>query len=594
VHTVEAIISLRERDDVDERLLTLERESNVFWRLRTRLLVRAVDEKLRRARLRISLVASLSVVFWIGLFWVFYEGFQYLVGEVQIVPTLFNTFFASLFVMLVFSAALILYSGLYRSSEAAFLLTQPVRTERIFVYKFQEAVWFSSWGFLLMGSPMLVAYGVVAQADWFYYALLVPIVVVFVYIPGGLGAIICLLFVNWLPRVRVHAFTLTVLVLVGAAGWLAWSMLTDVEYNLMTPRWFQEMSDRLRFTEQRLLPSWWLSAGLLEASRTTVVVDETYRPRSQSLLFFLLLLANALFVHLVAAWLAGKLYRVSYSRVASEYTASRKTAVWWMDRAIIDFCIFLPRHTRVLLVKEMRLFRRDPVQWMQFLIFFGLLALYFVSIRRFTYNPQYSALIAFLNLAVVGLILSTFTTRFIFPMVSLEGKRFWILGLLPLSRDSILRAKFLFAAIGSFVPCSALILLSDVMLDVEFALVVVHQITCVALCSGLSAIAIGLGAIMPDLRESSPSKIAAGFGGTLNLVASALFIMVLVLLTAIPWHVRMADDQGVLQNLAGATVQYLGTENAFAAGVAMTIVLGMIATVWPLHAGERAFRRMEF
>jgi ABC-2 type transport system permease protein len=195
---------------------------------------------------------------------------------------------------------------------------------------------------------------------------------------------------------------------------------------------------------------------------------------------------------------------------------------------------------------------------------------------------------------VVGLILATFTTRFIFPMVSLESKRFWILGLLPLTRDTILRAKFLFAAAGSFVPCSLLILLSDVMLDVDLPLVVVHQITCVALCLGLSAIAIGMGAIMPDLRESSPSKIASGFGGTLNLVASALYIMVLVLLTAIPWHVRMADDQGVLQNIAGATVQYLGTENAFMAGVGATIILGIIATAWPLHVGGKAFRRMEF
>jgi ABC-2 type transport system permease protein len=591
---MEAAITLKPSDAVDEQLVSLERESNVFWRLRSRLLLRVIDEKLRRARLRISLVASLGVIFWIGLFWVFYEGFQFLVGEVQIVPTLFNTFFASLFVLLIFSSALILYSGLYRSQESAFLLTQPVRTERIFIYKFQEAVWFSSWGFLLMGSPMLVAYGVVAEADWFYYAILAPVTVAFVYIPGGLGAILCLLMVNWLPRVRVHAFTITVLLLVAAAAWLAWSMLTDASQNLLTPRWFQEMSDRLRFTEQRLLPSWWLSAALLEASRITAALDESYRPRSQSLLFFLLLLANALFVHLVATWLAGRFYRSSYSRLASEFTATRKTTVWWMDRALTDYCLLLPRHTRVLLVKELRLFRRDPVQWMQFLIFFGLLALYFVSIRRFTYNPQYSALIAFLNLAVVGLILSTFTTRFVFPMVSLESKRFWILGLLPLSRDTIMRAKFLFAAVGSFVPSSLLILLSDVMLDVDLPLVVVHQITCIVLCSGLSAIAIGMGAIMPDLREPSPSKIAAGFGGTLNLVASALYIMTLVLLTAIPWHVRMADDQGVLQNIAGATVQYLGTENAFFAGVAATIVLGMIATVGPLYVGTRAFRRMEF
>ena len=38
----------------------------------------------------------------------------------------------------------------------------------------------------------------------------------------------------------------------------------------MTPEWFQELFSRLRFTEQRLLPSWWLSTGLLEASRSIV------------------------------------------------------------------------------------------------------------------------------------------------------------------------------------------------------------------------------------------------------------------------------------------------------------------------------------
>src|ERR1700690_3137540 len=90
-----------------------------------------------------------------------------------------------------------------------------------------------------------------------------------------------------------------------------------------------------------------------------------------------------------------------------------------------------------LLVKDFPLFRRDPVQWSQFIISFGLLALYVVNIRRLSYIPNYSAMIGFLNLAVVGLILSTFTTRFIFPMISLEGRRLWILGLLPIKRDSI-------------------------------------------------------------------------------------------------------------------------------------------------------------
>jgi len=312
------------------------------------------------------------------------------------------------------------------------------------------------------------------------------------------------------------------------------------------------------------------------------------------LMFFLLLLANALFLHLIATWLAAKLYRASFSRLQSEYTATRKTAVSLIDRVLERACCFFPRQTRVLLVKELRLFRRDPVQWLQFLIFFGLLSLYFVNIRRFTYNAQYSAMIGFLNLAVVGLILSTFTTRFIFPMVSLEGRRFWILGLLPISRETILRAKFLFAAVGSFIPCSALIVLSDWMLGMGLAMMLVHQITCLVLCSGLSGIAIGLGAMMPDLRETSPSKIAAGFGGTLNLVVSALFIMLVVLMTAIPWHLKMAGDQGFLSSIAGPTVQFLATDKGVILGVAVTLLSGLVATIWPLSAGMRAFRRMEF
>ena len=59
-----------------------------------------------------------------------------------------------------------MYSSLYCSPEAALLLTMPARTERIFAYLFHEAIWFGSWGFLLIGSPMLVASGMVRHAPW--------------------------------------------------------------------------------------------------------------------------------------------------------------------------------------------------------------------------------------------------------------------------------------------------------------------------------------------------------------------------------------------------------------------------------------------
>jgi ABC-2 type transport system permease protein len=188
-------------------------------------------------------------------------------------------------------------------------------------------------------------------------------------------------------------------------------------------------------------------------------------------------------------------------------------------------------------------------------------------------------MISFLNLAVVGLILSTFTTRFIFPMISLEGRRFWILGLLPIRRETILWGKFLFAAIGSTVTCTLLVMLSDAMLSVAPVTFFVHAVVCVMLCLGLSAIAVGLGAMLPNLREESPSKIAAGFGGTLNLVISTVYIIGVVAMTAIPSHLYLAGFVSARVVLWGA---------------AASVLVGTLATVLPLRAGFRAFRKLEF
>jgi ABC-2 type transport system permease protein len=54
----------------------------------------------------------------------------------------------------------------------------------------------------------------------------------------------------------------------------------------------------------------------------------------------------------------------------------------------------------------------------------------------------------------------------------------------------------------------------------------------------LNGLAIGLGAVYPNLKEDNPSKIVSGFGGTFCLVLSFVYIVGSVLLLAFtsPWH----------------------------------------------------------
>ncbi len=119
----------------------------------------------------------------------------------EVVEYIFSMFFLSLLVMLVFSTGIIFYQGLFQSREAAYLLTTPASSDRIFAYKFVEAMAFSSWGFLLLGSPMMVAYGINEERPWMFYALILLYLISFVLIPGSLGGIGAILVANMLPAV---------------------------------------------------------------------------------------------------------------------------------------------------------------------------------------------------------------------------------------------------------------------------------------------------------------------------------------------------------------------------------------------------------
>jgi len=576
-----------------------EAEARAFWRMRFRWARTIARQTFAGARFRLVLIVFLSLVLWLGLYWLFSDGFWFLRSGIrheqthdQTVRAVFGMFFAALMVMLAFSSFIILYGSLFRSRENALLLSIPARTGRVFLHKFQESILLSSWAFLLLGSPMLLAYGSVAQAPWYYYALAGPFMIAFVYIPAGVGAVACLLIVYWMPGDRrnvVALFTATVVVFIAAVAWLFWSILVRPSGDMLTANWFRDILGRLQFSEKWLLPSWWLSSGLLSAARGAW---------PEAVMLLVVLIANALFLRQVAAWIAAGVYRAALSGLSGRSTPRKRRGTWWFDRLTLRVTGAFSRPVGLLTVKDLRLFRRDPMQWSQSLIFFGLLALYFLNIRRLSYRMDYVVwvnTISFLNLSVVGLLLSTFTTRFIFPMISLEGRRFWILGLLPIRRDSILWGKFVFAAAGSIVPCSLLILLSDTMLGVSPWIVLSHQLTCLVLCLGLSGIAVGLGARLPNLQEESPSRIAAGFGGTLNLVVSTLYILAVVLMTAVPYHFYFHTTQ-----TRGSTPPSVSDQLSawldfwLIAGTIGSVTLGMLATVVPLRIGFKAFRRLEF
>src|SRR5258708_17492620 len=128
-------------------------------------------------------------------------------------------------------------------------------------------------------------------------------------------------------------------------------------------------------------------------------------------------------------------------------------------------------------------------------------------------------------------------------MMSLEGRKFWILGLLPLERERLLWGKFAFASVGGLLIAEFLVVLSNLMLGVWWVVLVLHVITVAVLAVGLSGLSVGLSACIPHFRETDPSKIAVGFGGTLNLGAGLLFLCVVIAVMAAPLPIVLAISE---------------------------------------------------
>jgi ABC-2 type transport system permease protein len=189
---------------------------------------------------------------------------------------------------------------------------------------------------------------------------------------------------------------------------------------------------------------------------------------------------------------------------------------------------FFPPDYRAIIQKDVRSILRDPTQIIQGLLFFGLLGIYFFNLRGLHYHllpPIWRNLISFLNLFSLATIMSSFCSRFIFPQISLEGHSFWIIGLSPTGMPRVLNIKFAFSVGMMLVISGTLMMISTLMLAVSTYILLITMVVAVAMSFGFSGLALGLGTIFMDLKQTNPVAILSGFGGTLNLVLSLVYMV---------------------------------------------------------------------
>lgn len=532
----------------------------------------AIDE----APLRVTATVLLITVIWAGLWFLFHLVFKQFrktpLEATVAIPLIFNFFFVAMLALLTFSNAIIAYGSLFSRAESEYLVTSPLTPLDFVTLKYIESLFMSSWSLILLGLPLMFSLAVETH-DSIFYVLFVAFFLGFIPIPGSLGMLLAFLAARFFPKKMVRPFAfmagilIAVFIYVGMRSLRMGDAATDV--------WLRSFLAKMSFVEYAFLPNYWVAEGIDYALQSRFY---------KSGMYLFVTIANALFLSWFTVQVIAGYFTGAYDRATAGRGGELKTAVKPTGGVAGMLFFYLPLELRLIAAKDLRTFFRDALQWSQLAILFGLLVLYLTNMPtlRFGLDGSGWKLVGpFLNLCAMSLILATFTCRFVFPLVSLEGHTLWMIGLLPIPRGRVLLAKFAFAMTVTLSASIGAMVLAFTLLDLQWQWAVLHLLTITAICFGLCGFSVGIGARLPMFDQRNVARIANGLGGTTNLLAS--LALVAIVLTAVGYATWQAGPTPPMRVPGQLPLMLCVGAAAFAT------LFGMVA----LRVGAKHFERIE-
>jgi ABC-2 type transport system permease protein len=536
------------------------------------------------------IMLCLILFFWFGGFYFF----RFLASNFHKIPTvgdiLINRIiaflFLALFMMTAFSDLVTALSTMYLSKDLPLLHSYPVNPVAIFAEKYMQTVYYGAWAVVCFGLPIYFAYGATMHAPWYFYPIAILSNIPFLIISAGVSILLTLILAYILPANRARTMIVALYGLSFVAVILYLRLLRTQQ--MVGPGGndtaINQYLFNLQLTTNPYLPSYWITHVFSAAVEGNL---------SDLFFYFSLLCVTALFVIQVGCQLAYKLYYPGWTKSCESVQGTVTQKKWRLDKIFFKlFDIFRPP-VRAIIVKDIKIFWRDLTQWGQFTLLLTLVFVYLINTRnaikdtgllnQAVFNLPLKSLLGLFNLALVGFVLANLAMRFVFTMISLEGRIIWVIRSSPIRLTTLFWVKYLLALITMLAVGGVLISLANYLLQID-PLVGIISLVCVILMSvALTSIAMGLGAMFPTFNVENPMQLSAGTGSVLTVVLSLLYIMATIFLAAQPM---------IPYFLNGANVSFIPLW-AILFPLIAGLVLNFVAILTPIHLGINRLEKRE-
>jgi len=433
--------------------------------------------------------------------------------------------------ILALSATIAALQTFYLASDVSLLLSTPVGFRRLHHARFIETLVASSWMVLIFGLPVFLAYGWVYEAGPIYYAALVAVLGTFVVIPTALGVLVATALVLVFPaRGARDTLAIGVGCLVAAAVMVVRMLDPERLAHESGLAGFAGFLASFGSTGSPYWPTTWAAGTLVPLLGA----------REGEPWFDLALLAStAAMLVVVSAALVERVYLKAWSK-AQVGRVRAGEAERPLGRWLARLAAPLPRMARLLVVKDLTVFIRDASQWSQLVLLGAVVAIYVYNFKAIPIDGDgflaqgMRDLATILNLGLGAFVTTAVAVRFVFPMVSLEGRSWWILRTAPVSLERIWWTKFWmgFAPLSLFAV--GLVVLTNGILSVPALPATIIAGLLVGLVAAIVAMGLAFGAVHPKLDTGNAAQIATGFGAMVYMAAALGLTFVVVALAAWP------------------------------------------------------------
>ena len=458
-------------------------------------------------------------------------------------------------------------------------MAAPLNWFRLYLSKLTETAIHASWMVILIALPVLAAYGVVFHGGPMFIFVAVAALLPFLVLPAVLGAAAMLVLVNVFPARRTRDM-LGVIALAAAGGLILLVRVIRPEL-LFQPGGLGQITSSLaalHVPAGPFMPTRWASDMLMNWLQHV----------ADPLPVVLLYTTAAAFV-IMGGWLHGRLFRSGYSMAREG--AERFGANTVGRRVAAALLAPLPTARREFLLKDLRLFFRDPTQWGQLILVVLLVAVYVLNIRALPIFSHGRAplflvtLIVFLNLGLSGFVLAAIAARFVFPAISLEGRQMWLLRSAPIDPRALFRSKYWMTALPLAVLGATITTVTDLMLHASAFMLLVSVGTIVLFTLAATALALTFGTFYPQFTSENAAQIPTSFGGVAFMMSAVSLLGLIITIEAVPVAGYLRARQ------FGET---FGISPGVVLALAIVIALCAATTVVSLRLGMRRMQEIEF